>query len=89
MFISDDRAYYARRIETALRLAREAKDPGIRKIHLTMAAEYRLRAAEAVEKSAAKRPADPQIVMPSAMNDGASLQISRPQISRPQSSRSL
>lgn len=54
MSITDDRAYYARRIETSLRLAREAKDPGIRKIHLTLAAQYRARAAEAAEELDAK-----------------------------------
>ena len=47
---SDDREYYTRRIEAEMRLAREAKDPGVRKIHLALAAEYRLRAAEAVDQ---------------------------------------
>jgi len=79
MPISDDRAYYARRIETALRLAHEAKDSGIRKIHLTMVAEYRARAAEAAEQPVAK---DLAITRP-AMND-----VFRP-VSRPQISRSL
>ena len=60
MPITDDRAYYARRIETSLRLAREAKDPGIRKIHLTLVAQYRARAAEAEEQLAAKDADDPQ-----------------------------
>ena len=79
MPISDDRAYYARRIETSLRLAHEAKDPGIRKIHLTMVAEYRARAAKAAEQSPAKDLA----VTRSAVND-----VFRP-VSRPQISRSL
>jgi hypothetical protein len=82
MPISDDRAYYARRIEASLRLAREAQDPGIRKIHLTMAAEYRLRAAEAAEKLAAKRPTNRQMAMPSAMSDEAPRPISRPESPR-------
>lgn len=57
MHTTDDRAYYARRIESCLRLAREAKDPAIRNIHLRMAAEYRVRAAKAAEA----RPADDRV----------------------------
>lgn len=64
---SDDRAYYARRIEAEMRLAREAKDPGVRKIHLALAAEYRLRAAETGPDQ--QKPAG---VTPSAMNSGLS-----------------
>lgn len=85
MSITDDRDYYARRIETSLRLAREATDPGIRKIHLTMVAEYRARAAEAAERLAAKAPADPQgrsAYTRPAMSADVSRQISRPRISR-------
>ena len=60
MPITDDRAYYARRIETSLRLARDATDPGIRKIHLTLVAQYRARAAEAEEQLIAERAVDRQ-----------------------------
>jgi hypothetical protein len=38
--------YYQRRERAALKLAENAKDPGIRRIHLNMAKEYRRRADE-------------------------------------------
>lgn len=71
MLNSDDREYYARRIETELRLAREAKDPGVRKIHLALAAEYRLRAAETADQ---QKPAG---IKPSMANPGVSGPILR------------
>lgn len=45
MLSNDDRIYYAGRAEAALRLAASAKDPGVRSIHLRMAAQYRANAA--------------------------------------------
>ena len=38
--------YYQRRERAALKLAENAKEPGIRRIHLDMAKEYRKRASE-------------------------------------------
>lgn len=58
---SDDRAYYARRIEASLRLAREASDPAVRNIHLKMAAEYRILASRAVDEQSGERARDPRV----------------------------
>ena len=45
MLSNEDRIYYAGRAEAALRLAASARDPGVRSIHLLMAAQYRANAA--------------------------------------------
>lgn len=43
-------SYFERREKAALELAAQAAHPGIRRIHLTMAAEYRRRADAEGEK---------------------------------------
>lgn len=45
MFIADDAVYYARRAEQEAALAAESRDEKSHFLHVTLAAEYRRRAA--------------------------------------------
>jgi len=45
MFDKQDREYFARRAARARKLADEAADPAVKKLHATFAAEYERRAA--------------------------------------------
>ncbi|WP_261295865.1 hypothetical protein [Sphingomonas hylomeconis] len=58
MFDDQDRAYFARRAATERKLASEASDPAIRKIHADMAEEYQRMSEGAEPQCLVRRPAD-------------------------------